>query len=29
MPLPKPEIFVDASLVDQLEKNGFIDSVNK
>jgi ABC-type nitrate/sulfonate/bicarbonate transport system substrate-binding protein len=28
-PLPKPETFVDASLVDQLEKNGFIDSVYK
>ena len=28
-PLPKPESFVDTSLVDQLEKNGFIDSVNK
>src|SRR5262249_14424173 len=27
-PLPKPETFVDASLVDQLEKSGFIDSVN-
>jgi ABC-type nitrate/sulfonate/bicarbonate transport system substrate-binding protein len=28
-PLPKPESFVDTSLVDQLEKNGFIDSVYK
>src|SRR5215470_5270444 len=28
-PLPKPESFADTSLVDQLEKNGFIDSVNK
>ncbi len=28
-PLPKPESFVDTSLVDQLEKSGFIDSVNK
>ena len=28
-PLPKPEQFVDASLVEQLEKSGFIDSVNK
>jgi NitT/TauT family transport system substrate-binding protein len=28
-PLPKPEQFVDTSLVDQLEKSGFIDSVNK
>lgn len=28
-PLPKPEIFVDASLVDQLEKSGFIDSLYK
>jgi NitT/TauT family transport system substrate-binding protein len=28
-PLPKPEQFVDNSLVDQLEKNGFIDSVYK
>ncbi|HTN73181.1 MAG TPA: ABC transporter substrate-binding protein [Methylomirabilota bacterium] len=28
-PLPKPETFVDASLADQLEKNGFIDSVYK
>jgi NitT/TauT family transport system substrate-binding protein len=28
-PLPKPEQFVDASLVDQLEKSGFIESVNK
>jgi NitT/TauT family transport system substrate-binding protein len=28
-PLPKPETFVDASLIDQLEKNGFIDSANK
>jgi NitT/TauT family transport system substrate-binding protein len=28
-PLPKPELFVDNSLVDQLEKSGFIDSVYK
>jgi NitT/TauT family transport system substrate-binding protein len=28
-PLPKPEQFVDTSLVDQLEKSGFVDSVNK
>jgi len=28
-PLPKPEQFVDTSLVEQLEKSGFIDSVNK
>jgi ABC-type nitrate/sulfonate/bicarbonate transport system substrate-binding protein len=28
-PLPKPEQFVDTSLVDQLEKSGFIESVNK
>ena len=28
-PLPKPETFVDASLIDQLEKSGFIDSVNR
>jgi hypothetical protein len=28
-PIAKPEQFVDTSLVDQLEKNGFIDSVNK
>jgi ABC-type nitrate/sulfonate/bicarbonate transport system substrate-binding protein len=28
-PLPKPENFVDGSLVDQLEKSGFIDSVYK
>jgi NitT/TauT family transport system substrate-binding protein len=28
-PLPKPENFVDTSLVDQLEKSGFIDSVYK
>ena len=26
-PLPKPDTFVDNSLVDQLEKSGFIDSV--
>ena len=26
-PLPRPESFVDNSIVDQLEKNGFIDSV--
>ena len=28
-PLPKPEQFVDNSLVDQLEKSGFIDAVYK
>ena len=28
-PLPRPEQFVDNSIVDQLEKNGFIDSVYK
>jgi NitT/TauT family transport system substrate-binding protein len=28
-PLPKPEAFIDTSIVDQLEKNGFIDSVYK
>jgi NitT/TauT family transport system substrate-binding protein len=28
-PLPKPEQFVDTSLVEQLEKSGFIDSINK
>ncbi len=28
-PLPKPEQFVDLSIVEQLEKSGFIDSVNK
>jgi NitT/TauT family transport system substrate-binding protein len=28
-PLPKPEQFVDTSLLDQLEKSGFFDSVNK
>lgn len=28
-PLPKPEQFIDTSLVDQLEKSGFVDSVNK
>jgi NitT/TauT family transport system substrate-binding protein len=28
-PLPKPEQFVDTSLVEQLEKSGFIDSVVK
>lgn len=28
-PTPKPEQFVDLSLVDQLEKSGFIDSVYK
>lgn len=28
-PLPKPEQFVDTSLVDQLEKSGFIESLNK
>jgi hypothetical protein len=28
-PLPKPERFVDNSIVDQLERNGFIDSVYK
>jgi NitT/TauT family transport system substrate-binding protein len=29
VPAPKPEHFVDNSLVDQLERNGFIDSVYK
>jgi len=28
-PLPKPEQFVDLSIVDQLEKSGFIDSISK
>lgn len=28
-PVPRPEQFVDNSIVDQLEKNGFIDSVYK
>jgi NitT/TauT family transport system substrate-binding protein len=28
-PLPKPEQFIDTSLVDQLEKSGFVDSVNR
>jgi ABC-type nitrate/sulfonate/bicarbonate transport system substrate-binding protein len=28
-PLPKPEQFVDLSIVDQLERSGFIDSVTK
>ena len=28
-PMPKPEQFVDTSLVDQLEKSGFIESLNK
>ena len=28
-PLPKPAQFVDFSLVDHLEKSGFIESVNK
>jgi NitT/TauT family transport system substrate-binding protein len=28
-PLPKPEQFVDLSLVEQLEKSGFLDSVNR
>jgi len=28
-PLPKPEQFVDTSLAEQLEKSGFVDSVNK
>jgi NitT/TauT family transport system substrate-binding protein len=28
-PLPKPETFVDSSLLDQLEKSGFIDSLYK
>jgi NitT/TauT family transport system substrate-binding protein len=28
-PLPKPENFVDMSIVDELEKNGFIESVYK
>jgi len=26
-PLPRPEIFVDTSIIDQLERSGFIDSV--
>jgi hypothetical protein len=29
VPLPKPENFVDNSLVDQLERSGFIESVYK
>ena len=28
-PVPKPEQFVDFSIVDQLEKSGFIDSVSR
>ena len=28
-PLPKPESFVDTTIVDQLERSGFIDSVYK
>lgn len=28
-PLPKPEQFVDFSIVDQLEKSGFVDSIYK
>ncbi len=28
-PLPKPEQFVDSSIVDQLEKSGFFDSLSK
>jgi ABC-type nitrate/sulfonate/bicarbonate transport system substrate-binding protein len=28
-PLPKPEQFVDFSIIDQLEKSGFFDSFNK
>lgn len=28
-PMPRPESFVDNSLVDQLERSGFIDSVHK
>jgi NitT/TauT family transport system substrate-binding protein len=28
-PLPKPEQFVDFSLAEQLEKSGFVDSVNR
>ena len=28
-PLPKPEQFVDFSLAEQLEKSGFVDSINK
>lgn len=28
-PLPKPEQFVDLSIVDQLEKSGFLDALNK
>jgi hypothetical protein len=29
VPAPKPEHFVDNSLVDQLERSGFIDSIYK
>jgi ABC-type nitrate/sulfonate/bicarbonate transport system substrate-binding protein len=28
-PMPRPELFVDNSIVDQLEKSGFIDSLYK
>jgi hypothetical protein len=28
-PMPRPEQFVDTSIVDQLEKSGFIDSIYK
>jgi ABC-type nitrate/sulfonate/bicarbonate transport system substrate-binding protein len=28
-PLPKPEQFVDFSIIDQLEKSGFFDSLNR
>ena len=28
-PVPKPEQFVDLTLVNQLEKSGFFDSVNR
>jgi hypothetical protein len=28
-PLPKPEQFVDLSIVEQLEKSGFLDALNK
>ncbi|HWH78473.1 MAG TPA: hypothetical protein VNT76_13920, partial [Candidatus Binatus sp.] len=28
-PLPKPESFVDTSIIDQLERSGFIDAVYK
>jgi NitT/TauT family transport system substrate-binding protein len=29
IPLPRPETFVDTSIIDQLERSGFIDSVYK